>query len=776
VTRRPRLVSGLLVALAVAVLLALAGGRSADAAPSAPENRQQHCTPGETKISGLIPDECYGDFPVSSYDISYQVGWSPTTWLDNVMGFLTKLSYNVGTWFIALAQWAVGQAFEFPIGEYSVAALQLNELYRVRLFGGELGVSLTTLVYTALFTYVAINILRNKASMALGELLTSVVLVTCAIFLVNNVDDYMRDTWKLMNSATAALLVAGNSESTVSPAVANETHIAGAVDEVQIRLHDLFIAEPYDVINWGGPLTGECARRRDDILRRETETRWYEDLAAFVGWGDEPYEVMGGPSYLVGLSDCQYQASFNRAPTPSRLGSAVLSGAASVTAGFVIGTMALTVVIAKFVVLCLFAVSPFLLLVALLPGSGRRWMWMWLTTLVQAIVVAVGLAFVLSAVLTIMRILLDATAAGPDGTGGRPLIERFALVLGLVMLMSTMRNRLLSGTQSTAGRFTDNLTNARLGGGGMAWQAPTGTTGTDLGSAATAIGQTARTATAGLAQAAVIGTAVVAGNVVAQRMRERRMWHNTVKARLLGDQLSAVSDRGYIGTDPVGSASGVMPRGGYPPGPSSPPNSGGGGVPPRPALPRGGGGGGGARTPTPTPAPRPGGGGGGRPSRAGATPPSNNLWDRAARAYENGNDTDGLYFQKMAQLHHNYQHQAGRTDKRGERAARQNYELQKTAVGEEYARSMGYPGPRVADPWSQRNLGAPRPAGVPKPIAAPGKSRRFNEVVRQNAIYPGMRWTWNKPWLWASLHRGNKLGRQAAGFAEREARKRGYDL
>jgi len=152
----------------------------------------------------------------------------------------------------------------------------------------------------------------------------------------------------------------------------------------------------------------------------------------------------------VGLSECQGPMDYNARPTSGRLGSAVVSMIASGIVGAVLTTMALTVVISKFVLICLCAVAPFIALFAVLPGSGRRWGWMWLTTLVQAVVVAVGLAFVLSMVLTITRIVLDATAPGADGTGGRPPLERRAALASCLLLLPTFVHGLTNWSPSSA--------------------------------------------------------------------------------------------------------------------------------------------------------------------------------------------------------------------------------------------------------------------------------------------------------------------------------------
>lgn len=752
----------LVAAVAVSVGTLISRGAPAGAAPSLPAAPAE-CTPGETKVSGVIPDGCYGEHPVSAYDISYKVGVSPSSWGANIMGFLTKLAFNVGTWFVSLAQWAIGWAFKFPIGDYTEAATSLSESYRVRIFGGELGVSLFTVAWTVLFAYVGFNVLRSKASMALGELVTSVVLVACSVFFVGHLGGYVRAMWDLESSAGAAMLVAANPESDIDPATAGRDDIDRAVFEVQQRLHTVFIAESYDLINWGEPLRGACADQRDKILEDDVDTSaWFDfrdtiDIfdTGLLGTGDNPYQLMAD------RDGCDVPAAFNAKPTSGRLGSALLCMAASIAVGLVLTAMALTMVVGNFAVVVLFGLAPFLMLLAAFPGAGRRLGWMWLTTLVQAVLVDLGIAFLLSMMLTVMRIVLDVTAANSDGSGGRPLIERMVLVLCLVLVMSAARTRMIAGGQGTAGRIADNLTNVRLGGGGAAWQGPQGTRGFDFGK----IGASFET---GARRALLVGTAAVAlgaGRLFQERMRERRMWHNTVKARLMGDQLSAVTDRGYIGSDPVGSASGVMVRNGFPDPAGLPPGVG-------PGLPPGAGGLGGL----------PGGGAGelvladrhgrviGRDEAAlGADA---NLWQRAIRAYEGGDKAQGMYFQKMAQLHHNYESlhaRPGATDPRG------RYERQALAVREEYMRAAGVNvAPEVDTPWASPGLGHTRPDAIAPPIAAPGKSRRFDEVVRQAQVLPS--WGWRKPWLWSSMHRGRVVQRQAPLLAEQTARQRGYDI
>ena len=240
---------------------------------------------------------------------------------------------------------------------------------------------------------------------------------------------------------------------------------------------------------------------------------------------------------------CDEAADFNKEPSTSRLGGAFLSMVASAFVSVVLSGMGLTVVATKFVALLLFAVAPFVGLFAVFPGGGRRWGWLWLTTLVQAVVAVVGMSFLLSTLLITLKRTLGATA-------DMGLIERFFIVVVLIGLMSQARTRLLAGAQSTAGRFADNLTNVRLGGGGAAWQGPMGSMGPNLAAAGDAYSN--------LVQA----TAVGASRTFAQRRREARAWHNIIKARRRGDRMAALVHKTYY-SDAPGGSNGPGPRYGY---------------------------------------------------------------------------------------------------------------------------------------------------------------------------------------------------------------------
>ena len=378
-TGRPTCRGAALVALVVAVVVSfgmtVSGGAPADAAP-ARLGAPLECDPA-TATDGLLPDGCYGPYPVHNYDINYSSGhfWEVDR---NFIGMMTQIAFDVGTWAVRLAQWSVGWAFQFDVSHYDSVGLDISKGYQDGFFAGD-RFFLYALSYAVLFAYVAYNVLRNKAAMALGELVASVVLVAFCSFLVTHQAAYMKDTWKLMNEASASLLVAAEGR---DPTQATSSDITTAVKSLQSQLHEVFVAQPYDHINWGRSLKGTpCEGARNQALDKGPHDN-----------DDEPREKMED-------AGCDAEADFNADPSASRLGGAVLSMVASGFIAIVLSGMGLTVVASKFVALLLFAMAPFIGLFAAFPGAGRRWGWLWLTTLVQSVVAVVGMSFLLSVLL-----------------------------------------------------------------------------------------------------------------------------------------------------------------------------------------------------------------------------------------------------------------------------------------------------------------------------------------------------------------------------------------
>ena len=521
----------ILVALAVAVVITVLWTSPAGASPARP-TAPVACDPA-TATDGLLPDGCYGPYPVHNYDINYESGsiWDAGSWGSNFIGLLTQITFDVGTWFVRMAQWSIGWSFTFDIAKYTSVGTEISGGYNRAFISGD-RFKLVALAYAILFAYVAFNVLRQKAAMALGELVMSIVFVAVSAALLANLNGYMTATWKIMDGASAALLVAGQGTGTSGapnpdPANATKSDIQRAVRDVQSELHNVFVQQPYDQINWGRDLKGQgsCEAARNQAL------------------GSGPHDNDPKPRDLMEGAGCDAEAEFNKDPSTSRLGGAFLSMVASAFVSMVLSGMGLTVVSTKFVALLLFAVAPFVGLFAVFPAGGRRWGWLWLTTLVQAVVAVIGMSFLLSTLL----ITLERTLGATSDMG---LVERFFIVVVLIALMSQARSRLLAGAQSTAGRFADNLTNVRVGGGNVPWQGQMGTVGPNLAAAGDAYSN------------AITSIAGGARRTYAQRRREARSWHNIIKARRRGDRMAGLLHKTYY-SDAPGGSNGPGPRGGY---------------------------------------------------------------------------------------------------------------------------------------------------------------------------------------------------------------------
>jgi hypothetical protein len=307
------------------------------------------------------------------------------------------------------------------------------------------------------------------------------------------------------------------------------------------------------------------------------------------------------------------------------------------------------------------------------------------------------------------------------------LVERFIMVNLAVLVVAMARRRLLASGQASAGRLADNLTNVRIGGGGAPWQGPSGSAGANLLNIDRGLRQGAITAGAG---------AAVAGRMIAQRMRERRIWHNTLKARRRGDRMAGLQHKTYY-SDAPGGSNGPGPRYGYgdagsPSGPGPRPGPGPG--------PRTGG------SPRTRPGPRnqrsygtggrPGGRAGSGPSRA-QTPAA-----RAAAAAADGRKNDAAYWGGVDSAGNMYQsdmRKAGGPEDHARAQAR--YTAQVRGYRDRFENATGRTAPMHPEPWVSAGAEGrrPEPVGgggsrsrVPagRDGAPPARSRRrIHEVI-----------------------------------------------
>jgi hypothetical protein len=458
--------------------------------------------PGAPVLADFLPDGCWGRYPATNYDIGYR---SPEAADLNVAGWMwgnsTAFAFALAKGTTTLALWLVDWAFiGFDIREYddAIAGNAAQRFADNLIHHPEL--PFVPLAWLILLSWAGYTVLRGRMTIAGSEILISIVLLGLSTILMARQSDYMDATWGVMDQASTALLAAGQGADPAAfeapegadPEVARQ-YRRRLVNLLNRGIFDAFVEQPYDILNWGEPLRGDdmetCASRRNWIVARGP---WGTDEGA----RDAMHEAGGA---------CEQLASFNAEPSGERLVGAVLVLVASIVLGAFLALVALTVVVAKFLAVLTFALTPFAALAAILPGNGRRLAWGWFTSLIQVVIVVVGSSFLLS-------FLLLATDGLLGSTEDAHLIERFFLLNIVVFIMWFARRRLLASSQSFAGRLADYWATTR--GTGAVWTGAGPGAGIDL----LAVDRGAAITAAGVAVPVTL-----AGMSVANRWRERRL-------------------------------------------------------------------------------------------------------------------------------------------------------------------------------------------------------------------------------------------------------------
>jgi hypothetical protein len=404
---------------------------SASASSSAP-TASSPCRTSDAATSSVVPDDCWGPFPSSHYDIGFDEGaWNHIS--RKVYGTFTDLAFQGGRTATAVALWLVRWAYGFGIYErLGGTAIDIAQRYQHNIIGP---LGLNELVWFYAIAWAAITALRGRLTMAAGELIISVLAAGLAAVILANPAGYLHGTFDTMGRLSGALLATG----TGAPPPEDGLDADTVMRPLQTQIHAAFVEQPYDYLDWGGPLTAGCAAARDRIL------------------ADGPHGSDDEPRTEMADAGCQEQADFNQQPTGSRLFGAVLTFAAATGMVILMTLVALTIVVAQMLAVVLFAVAPFALLAAVLPGAGRELAWRWIAALIRVVLAVVGMSFVLSLLLLTITALLEATS-------DLGVIERFALVNTVVVAMLIARKRILYAGHALAGSFGQRLATHRAGG------------------------------------------------------------------------------------------------------------------------------------------------------------------------------------------------------------------------------------------------------------------------------------------------------------------------
>lgn len=382
---------------------------------NAPVSNPCQPTDGSAEITqhgAIVPDDCWGEFPSSHYDIGCDEGaWNHVG--RKVYCTFTDLAYQGARSATATALWIVEWAYAFGVYErLGGPAIAIAESYEQNMIGP---LGLAELAWFYAIAWAGLQMLRGRLTLAGGELAASVVMAALAAILLANPSGYLDGAFDTMGTVSGALLSTG----TGKPPPDDALDADAVLEPLQAHLHQAFVEDPYDHLNWGGSdMPTACRSMRDRIV-------------SMGPWGnsDAPREAME-------LAGCQEQAEFNHDPSGQRLFGAVLTMTAALVMVVLIGLVSLTIVVAQIVAVVLFAVAPFAALGAILTGGARRLALGWISAVIRVILVVIGMSFVLSMLLLTVEALLSAGAEAD-------LIERFALVNIVVIAMFGARRRVL---------------------------------------------------------------------------------------------------------------------------------------------------------------------------------------------------------------------------------------------------------------------------------------------------------------------------------------------
>jgi hypothetical protein len=396
--------------------------------------------------SSIVPDDCWGRFPSSHYDIGCDEGaWNNVS--RKVYCTFTDLAFQGARSTTAVALWMVEWAYGFGVYDrFGGPAISIADTYQTQLVG-PLGLSHLAWFYA--IAWAAFAMLRGRVALAGSELLLSFLLAGLAALLLANPSGYLKGAFDTMGTVSGAVLSTGTGQ----PPPDDALDANAILRPLQAQLHKAFVEDPYDYLDWGSSdMPAQCRAMRDRIL----------------SFG--PHGNSDGPRQAMEDAGCQEQADFNHDPSGPRLFGAILTMSAAMVMAVLVGMVSLTIVVAQIIAVVLFAVAPFAALGAILPGGGRVLALGWLAALIRVALVVVGMSFVLSLLLLTIQALLS---AGNDSG----IVERFALVNIVVLAMFAARRRILHAGANMAAGIGGRLAPSAPEGGWLAAGAVGGITG-----------------------------------------------------------------------------------------------------------------------------------------------------------------------------------------------------------------------------------------------------------------------------------------------------------
>lgn len=385
--------------------------------------------------SGGVLDGKFGNHPLSAYEIGYEehtkidvnlpgpeddiakkiaevtTGFKPEVVDPRRFGKGETISgawiANIGAASVALAlvgvvwDWAASDMFAEPVAV-------LGRLFEAGILGPfhVRDVVLLTVGVVAVIRFAR----TRRASAGWRTILTSVLILAVAQQMMMKPAELYQTTIHIVDRAGGVFSGGEGNKSTLR--LLNQTLVAG----------------PFDNIQWGHRLEGECDKVGDRIL------------AAGLSGSYAGRKAMAE-------AGCIDEAKFSAEPSTRRILDAVFTTLNTVMIVILIVALTATVIAFQFAAAFLAVPAPAVALLAGLPGQLRRIAWRWLGAIATCAAGAVGTRWLLD-------IALRFTGAVDGADSPMPPIVRFVFKAGLVIGVFLWRKRILAVLQRGAARVS----------------------------------------------------------------------------------------------------------------------------------------------------------------------------------------------------------------------------------------------------------------------------------------------------------------------------------
>jgi hypothetical protein len=406
--------------------------------PGPPEPGLTVCPDGSTPrdrsadraLRNILGLDDGSEHPLKAYDIGCDEGaWN--AFLRKMWCAAQSLPFAIGKWFIGIGTEMLAWALEFRVAEsLTPVASLLTRVYDASLVGP---IGIRNLAWTVALFVGGWNIMRSRWANGAREIALTFLIAIFGGMVLANPAGYLEGSVNMAQAMSGAVLESVDGAMSARP--------AQDADAVRDRLAEVmrrsFVAEPYDLINWGESLTGECAAVRDEILDSGP-------------WGDDDR-----PREMMRAAGCEEQADFNHNPSDERAAASLTVAVASVMITILMVAMAIAVFAAQITLVALFSVASLVWAVALFP-QGRDLLWLWLSRLLWAVLITFASIFLLSwSAITVTAVL--------DATTDLSIVQRCLIAIVVVGVAYRMRSAVEKGVGNAAAGLQTALRGASSG-------------------------------------------------------------------------------------------------------------------------------------------------------------------------------------------------------------------------------------------------------------------------------------------------------------------------